>query len=375
MFRKILSSFLAWRIVLFIFTVAAMYILPFQQAFSALNYGHNPPYHLFVWGNFDGYHYMKIAQIGYLPHLYPFFPLYPIFIRLIVEILHIHFYLRGAQIISNASFITGLFFVGKLLQQDKKANLFPLLLMVTFFYPTSFFYTAAYNDSLFFLFATLTMYFGRKKAWTVSSLFGALATLTRLNGLALFFFILLEYFPTIESVKRISLKKILKDRIFMLVLIPLVFIGFLFYIHLISGSFMNIFSAMKEWNQDKVTFPLQVFWRYLKILTLTSPTLLNYWIAALEISSVLLYIGLLTYSYNKIRLSYWVLFALSILIPSLTGTFQGMPRYGLHLYPFFLTLTLYLHERSRLFKIIYFTVCFVLLFLLVALFTRGYFVA
>lgn len=375
MFKKIIGSYVLWRIALFFFAVAATYFIPFRKAFTAINYGWEPPYYLYIWGNFDGYHYMKIAEGGYLPHLYPFFPLFPFLIRLLIEILHMPFYLRGGQLISNASFIASLFVVGKLLLLDKKKALVPLVFLIVFLFPTSFFYTAVYNDSLFFLLATTTIYFARKKSWVVSSLFGALTTLTRLNGLALIFLIGFEYLSTVKSFKTINLEKILKDKIYTIFLIPLTFIGFLAYVHRISGNFMNLFSSMAQWNQDKLTFPLQVFWRYLKILFLVSPGTLVYWVAVLELGFVLFYIFLLIFSYKKIRSSYWIFFALSILIPSLTGTFAGMPRYGLHLYPFFLSIALFLQKKSLYVKVLYFTISLIMLFLLVSLFTRGYFVA
>lgn len=375
MFKKIFTAYVFWRLLLFVFSILAIYIIPFRKAFTAFNYGTLPPYHLFIWGNFDGYHYMKIAQIGYLPHLYPFFPLFPLLIRFFVRVLDVHWWLRAGQLVSNISFILSLYIVYKLTLLDGKKFLIPLIFLIIFFYPTSFYYTAVYNDSLFFLLATTTIYFARKRAWIIASVFGALATLTRLNGLALIFLIGFEYLSTTKSFKQITPKRILKDSIYAVLLIPLAFAGFLFHIHKISGNFMNVFSAMAQWNQDKVTFPLQVVWRYMKIFALVSPQQLIYWIAVLEFASVVLYLFLLIYSFKKVRFSYWIFFAVSILIPSLTGTFAGMPRYGLHLYPFFLSLALFLEKRSEVFRIIWFAICFLLLFLLVSLFTRGYFVS
>jgi hypothetical membrane protein len=66
--------------------------------------------------------------------------------------------------------------------------------------------------------------------------------------------------------------------------------------------------------------------------------MLNYWVAVVEFLAVIFSVFLLLWSWRKIRSLYWVFFAVSLLIPALTGTFQGMPRYALHLYPFFLEL-------------------------------------
>ncbi len=66
---------------------------------------------------------------------------------------------------------------------------------------------------------------------------------------------------------------------------------------------------------------------------------------------------------------------MSILIPSLTGTFAGMPRYGLHLYPFFLSVAMLLEKRPLMVKATYVAISLALLFIGICYFTRGYFFA
>jgi hypothetical protein len=132
---------------------------------------------------------------------------------------------------------------------------------------------------------------------------------------------------------------------------------------------------MKPWGQDKLVLPPQTMWRYIKILYLNSKLSLDYWVAFFEIGFFIFYIIVLIYSIKRIRLSYWLLFAISIAIPALTGTFQGMPRYGLHLYPLFLSIGIFLHNKNIYTQVGYFAVSLVLLFIFVALFTRGYFIA
>jgi Gpi18-like mannosyltransferase len=248
---------------------------------------------------------------------------------------------------------------------------------MVFLFPTSFFLGSVYNDSLFLLLASLTLLFARNKRWVIASIFGGLATLARLNGLALLPFICVEYLTQFYKDGKVmwDVRAMIKDKIYAFCLIPMSFFGYLYYINSTYGSWTLVFTSMKAWNQDKITFPLQVFWRYFKIIVLHPTFKLNYWIAALEVSAVFLFIGLLIYSFKKIRFSYWVFFAVSILIPSLTGTFQGMPRYGLHLYPFFLSLTLFFEKKDNRLLFGYFTICILLELILVALFTRGYFVA
>lgn len=398
MLKKIVGFFLSWKLFLLFLAFLAkliiplnwgnVYLRPFHRPNVPYNYQIDPPYYIWIWANFDGAHYLSIARSGYLNYQYGFFPLYPIIIDYIHNLFNIRYILAGI-IISNISFLLSLFFIWALLKIDDKKKLFSLFFLILILFPTSFFYAAVYNDSLFLLLATSSIYFSRRQSWILASISAGIATLTRLNGLALFFLIFFEYILSTRksftgwrlaqlqaSLKhQLQLKKILKSKLYFVILIPLVFVGYLVYIQFNSGSWTNLFTSMSEWNQDKLIFPLQVFWRYAKIIFTASPHYLNYWIAISELFFVFLYIFLLVFSFKKIRFSYWIFFFISILIPSFTGTFQGMPRYGLHLYPFFLSLAMFLSNQSLFKKIAYFVVSILLLFLYVGLFTRGYFVA
>lgn len=386
--KKIFFLFFSWRVLLCIFAALAAFILPLKTSYiTDFEFRRHWPYIVWIWANFDGFHYIYIAKYGYGGFEHPFFPLYPILIYL----LHLIFGIQriiGGQIISNTSFFLSLIVMGKLLIKDKKDKLIKIIIFVILLFPTSLFYAAVYNDSLFLLLALLTIYMARKKSWFLSGIFGALATLTRLNGLALIFIIFFEYIQSNETsatwrykqtVKNIKIlfkpSNIVKDKIYSILLIPSAFLGYLVYTRVSFGNWSKVFSSMEAWDQNHLVFPPQVFWRYLKILVINSPSTYSYMTALSELMFVVLYILLIVFSYKKIRFSYWIFFIISIIIPSLTGTFQGMPRYGLHLYPFFLSLAIFLKGKSKYFKIAYFIISTSLLFWFLTLFSRGYFVA
>lgn len=387
MTKKIFLIFASWRILLYLFMFLATFILPFKNSFvTDLEFRHKFPYLIWVWGNFDGFHYMYIAKTGYHQFQYSFFPLYPLLLNLPRIFLEWPRLITG-QIISNLSFILSLFLFYKLLSLDKVKHLFLILSFVIILFPTSLFYAAVYNDAIFLLLALLSIYFARKRFWIFSALFGSLATLTRLNGLALAFLLFFEYLSSKNEtpagtwdfgknfINNLRIKSILHSKIYALILIPLAFLGYLLYTQISFGDWNLVFSSMAPWGQDRIIFPLQVFWRYLKIIFLFEFSNLIYWVAIWEVLFIILYLFMIVYSFRKIRCSYWFFFAVSILMPSLTGTFQGMPRYGLHIYPLFLSLALFLENRGKFFKFIYFTLSAALLFFAVALFTRGYFIA
>jgi len=344
---------------------------PFFPSANSINYSmlddiyrDNLPSALWGWGNFDGNHYIGIAMRGYGGYEHPFFPLYPRLIKFVAD-LGIQ-PLLAAELISFSAKLLFLLVAIKLLALDGKKKLTLLFATVIILFPTAFYYSAAYNDSLFLLLATLTIYLARKKRWVVASIMAAVATLTRLNGLVLAIFIVAEY---------LLYRKINTPKIYFVFLIPLAFIGYLLYVHLNFGSWQLVFSDMSVWGQEKMVFPLQTFWRYFKILILYPNFTPAYFTAALETGFVFGYIFLLIRFLGRIRASYWFLMLFSILLPGLTGTFQGMPRYGLHLYPFFLMLTMFISKWKTKSKVVYFIISAVLLLLLSTMFVHGYFIA
>ncbi|KKQ34254.1 MAG: hypothetical protein US51_C0046G0007 [Microgenomates group bacterium GW2011_GWA2_37_6] len=359
MLKKSLLLFFSWKALVLFFAYLATLLLPFKEFPNSFIadpvFGRSLPYFVLIRS---------------------------------LNIFGVHPVIAG-QIISNIFFLGALFVSLKLLSIDKKRSSFLLFGAVLILFPTSFFYGAVYNDSLFFFLATTSLYFARKRSFLLASVAGALATLSRLNGLVLVFPILFEFLSAKdknpldtwnltklkEEIGREIRKLIPGEKVYFVILIPLAFLGYLLFTQINYESWTKVFSAMSVWNQDKVIFPLQVFWRYIKIIGSFEFSNYVYQVALIELLFVVLYIGVLIYSYKKIRFSYWLFFAVSILIPSLTGTFQGMPRYGLHLYPFFLSLVLFLEQRSIPSKLIYFAISVFLLYYCLSLFTRGYFIA
>lgn len=374
--KRILSAFILWRIFLIFIVLAAVFFIPTNgQFFPEALWRRGLPYWVWIWANFDGVHYISIARSGYFFNQQPFFPLYPFVINLANDLVGFARFTNGhiisGQVVSGAAFVISLFIIVKLLVLDGYKKITGWVMAGIFLYPTAYSYTAVYNDSLFFLFSCLTILWVREKRWVLAGVFGALATLTRLNGLALFFLILVEYGIRIRDWKMWP-KVLWKSGALM---IPAAFFSYLFYVQRLFDTWRWVFTSMHVWGQNKLIFPAQVVWRYLKILFLDRSFSFTYWIAVLEFTFVLFYILLLVYSWKKIRVSYWMFFAVSILIPSLTGTFQGMPRYGLHLFPMFLILGIILSRLPRSVSYMVLSVSFILQVVLLAFFSRGYFVS
>lgn len=389
--KEIIAGFLSWKILILLFAVIGVNLLPMNNLYSAISYETTlkfkqpMPYLVWVWANFDGMHYLNIAKYGYNLFLIPFMPLYPITFHALSLLPNLS-HLVSAQIVSNLAFFLSLIVIYRLLKIDGKLKLSTLFLLVLITFPTSLFYGAVYNDSFYLLLSSLCILLARQKHWFFASLLGALATLTRINGLALFIYLIFEYFESdqknVLSTYKLSFSRYLKIfqkhwmKFSFFLIVPLAFAGYLFYVDRNFNSYQALLVQFGAWHQEKIVFPLVTFWRYFKIFVLmTNRASVVYWVAVWEFLAVIFYISLLVYSFKKIRLSYWVFIATSLLIPAASGTFQGMPRYALHLYPLFLALTLWLNQKQIIYKTVYFTISIILLFLAVILFTRGYFIA
>src|SRR3989339_198501 len=100
-FGRILFVILVWRFFLFFVLFFSQRWLGLQNDFLGGGkslYISNP--YLWSWLNFDGEHYLAIAREGYRPLTYFFFPLYPIVVKYLSELL-------GGSLVDYA--ISGLF--------------------------------------------------------------------------------------------------------------------------------------------------------------------------------------------------------------------------------------------------------------------------
>ncbi len=142
------------------------------------------------WANWDGGHYLKLAELGYDgyiedgKHLFlVFFPLYPWLIRALHVV--ISDYATCAYVITNVAFAVGCaYFYALLANEYSKKVAFRGVLLISVF-PFAFFFGAVRTESLFFLTSMASIYYIRKHRFLTASIWGALAALTRMHGLLL----------------------------------------------------------------------------------------------------------------------------------------------------------------------------------------------
>lgn len=146
-----------------------------------------------AWQRWDTLWYLSIADHGYtVPQEAHFPPLYPILIRLFAP-LSLGDSLVAALLISNLALILALWIFHRLTAGELDPNVARKGTLYLALYPTSFFLIAGYSESVFLLLAIVAFRAMRRGRWMTAGVSAALATLTRLQGVALLVPLLYEY--------------------------------------------------------------------------------------------------------------------------------------------------------------------------------------
>ncbi len=388
MFKKITISFLVWRLWLFLVAFLSIFFLPvfgarFPYADRVLEITHLP-YWIWGFGNFDGVHYLRLAQNGYNAEFtQAFFPLYSLLVRffnfipkdktLDLNIFTDPSYFVTAMILSAIFFLAALYLLFKLWssEHDKKTAFLSILLLLSF--PTSFYFGATYSESLFLLLTVLTFWFVKKDKYILAGITASLASATKIQGAILFIFLAIELWQK----NRNNLAKLGKRfwlDLLGLIISPLGLIAYMYYLYRAFGNPIYFLTAQPAFGAERSSLPLvllpQVIYRYIKMLLTLNPATLAFWNISLELTITLVLIIGLILAFRRIKFSYWIYATLAVLLPTLTGTLSSMPRYALLVFPLLPVIARF-NKASRYIIIAQVFVGVVLL----ALFVRGYWIA
>lgn len=389
--RKIIYAFFVWRIALFIVAYFSRYLFPiyggrFPYSDTALQVTKLPNW-IWGFGGFDGVHYLRIAQNGYVDeYVQAFFPVFPNLVKyfallfpskigLDLAIFVDPRYFFSGLILANMFFLFALIYYYKLIRIDYKERVawFSTILLLVF--PTSFYFGAIYSESLFVSLVVVSLYLVRKRKYISSGVSGMIASATRLVGVLLVPTIAIEI---VQQIKEGELKKSLNELIKPIVGILIVPLGVILYMIYLNKTFNDallFLNAQPGFGADRsakpfILFP-QVVYRYLKMIVTVPPNSYAFFTTILELSFFLGGLLLLIYTFRKIRMSYWFFSLTAFLLPTLTGTFSSMPRYSLMLFLLFPLIVKKLESKSKL-LIISSTIASIIL---LSLFVRGYWVA
>jgi hypothetical protein len=378
--KKLVIIFLVWRVALFGMGLIAPLFLPYRQDFGYTSYSYyleNPligwQTSIEPWANFDGVHYLHIAQRGYIDE-WRFFPLLPLLIH-IVSFGNPNTVLVLGFLLTQLIAFFALYWLYRLLQLDFSEKTAFKTIICLLLFPMSFFLGSIYTEGLFLLLSATALYAARKKRWGVAVLLAALASATRIMGVVLVPTLLIELWLQHQT----TLKKFIIEKWQMILMLSGGVLGlavYSFFVHQQTGDsllFLKAHTFLGNSRSAGLVFPLQTCFRYLKILLTLSPWLYEWWVALLESGTYLIASLFLLWGwFQPIRKSYWWFAFIGYIIPSLSGTFTGLPRYMLILFPLFLPLAM---AKPKWILVTYLLAAIPWLLIFTALFTRGYFIS
>ena len=120
-----------------------------------------------------------------------------------------HAFFVGGLIVSSASFLLGLVAVDRLATKLAGADVAARTVWLMALFPFSFFFTAVYADALYFCLCAWSLTLAYERRWALACLLAAMASMTRIPGIALLPALGLEYLRQndfrIESLKKASI--------------------------------------------------------------------------------------------------------------------------------------------------------------------------
>ena len=356
---------------------------------------------LYSWANFDGVHYLTIAQHGYIGTglVQAFFPFFPFVLLRPVWLLTESFaaVFQWGMLLTNVLVIFTAWMLWRLTKFEFSPQVARMTVVAFYLFPTSFFLGAFYTESIFLAAVFASFWFARHRKWGWATVTIGIAMMSRVVGVFLLPAIAWEVWESwrASAIKRSStlsrrvtpsqewslFRKFLKVRWQTLMLLSVASAGLLTYMIFLWHEFgdpLYFFHVQSEFgggrSESLVLYP-QVWWRSLRIILTVNPLDWHYFSYALEfLAGNLGLLGLIFAWKRGIRHSYLLFAAGCFFLPTLTGTFSSLPRYILVCFPLYWVLAFLCQEKPRL-GIVCLVISTVALMIATSLFIQGYWVA
>jgi len=306
---------------------------------------------LFLWNRWDAPHYLDIARFGYAARgqdalWIAFFPMYPFLVRLFSA-------LFGNLILSGllVSLVTAVgcaYVLTKLVALDgtsEEANRAAILL---FAFPTAYFLAAPYSEGIFLFSVLAALYAGRTKHWAAAGLFAAMATASRLVGLAVLPALAVEALWPLTN---------MREQIKRLAAISVGLMGFVTYLAINASAYgdpLHFLVAEKgrPWFQHAVWPWRPIFQAWSQIVYPRATGTWFWFVYPARLGALALAVGVMIWGWRRMRLSdhifAWTALGLSLMESRLIS----LPRYILALYPIPMILAYKLKNRAAFWSVV-----------------------
>lgn len=305
--------------------------------------------------NWDGGHYLGIAD-GYDEKFqYAFFPFYPLLINFVSKLTG-SVLTAGILISIVSSFLAINLFYQLIILEFGKQNGERGLLAILFF-PMSFYLLTVYSEALFLLLSIATFLFVRKKNLFLATVAASLAGATRFTGLAVVFSLFVHLYVT----RQLTLKN------WFVFLAPLGFLIYCIYLYVHTGDPLYFIRAENYWNRSLV-IPGSAIVHSLKELVFSGLLIKNF-SGLLDLLFTVFGIALVWKVWRSLGIDYAIYSGVSLALPLFSPTLLAIPRYLLTIFPIFMVMTLY---KNKFVLLAYQIFSLILLAAYAILFIGGY---
>jgi hypothetical protein len=335
--RDVLVTFVVTRIPIIVIAELASITLAQRPGIHTVE-STNPL--LAVWARWDAVHYLDIARRGYIGTDMAFFPLYPVLIAFVGHFIGND--LIAALIISNAAFFFGLLFFYKLVEHEFTRAVAHRAIFYVSIFPTAVFFSAAYTESLFFALTVASFYYIREHRWLTAGAIGALAALTRVEGVLLAIPYAIEVFAAARAEGRggewrrfFSRRRGARIALGALAM-PLGLATYMAWLWVLRGDPLYFSKVQAHWNRHLAPPWVSIAYAW-HVVTKAYAAHATVAIAneSIELAFTVLMIVALFAGFKRLRPSFIAYMALSILVPMSTSSLMSMQRFALVLFPMF----------------------------------------
>lgn len=309
--------------------------------------------------NWDGGHYLGIADGYDKAFQYVFFPLYPLIINLVSRISG-NFLSAGLLVSLVSIFLAVNIFYTLVKSEFGKEHAFRSLLAFLFF-PLSFHFLTVYTESFFLLLTLATFLFARKRKFFLAALFAALASATRLAGLATVLGLVLSIYLT-EGINKKN---------WWVIFSPLGFLIYVSYLYFQTGDPFYFVRGQSAFWQSGLVLPGSALVYSLKQILTTDSVTSNFRVF-LDFAFAAFGIFTIWKIFKKLSLDYAIFSIVSLMLTMFSPTIVAMPRYLLTIFPIFIVLGFY---KNQYINLAYQVIALMLLSVYAILFINGYWVS
>lgn len=334
-----------------------------------------------IWQRFDSGFYLDLARHGYAPasalHVpsnWAFYPLFPLLIACVGFLFggSNDAYSLAGLLISNVAALIAITYLYLLIRREFSRQIASRTVLYLAFFPTGFYLSAIYPESLFLAFSIACIYYARQHSWWLAGLCGGLAALTRTQGLMLLVPVAWEYWQalsdryaplpdmsthTLAERTRAWFSSHLRGLWLAahegknwlagvpLLLIPSGLFAFMLYAKLKTGDLLATFHN-EQWGWGRqLSYPWRLLIYSLRHPIIGEPMNWNFWV--LNIVLAFVFLGFTIWAFRRLPTIYALYTAIMVLLPLSANLLNSLGRLYLVVFPVFVLLALWSNHEAR----------------------------